>query len=63
MVLHAGPVLARPLFQEGSKCFSANEESKAWLRIGLEDESWNTSKAVRRASKLCRSVRSSFGIS
>ena len=36
----AGPVLAGPLFQEGSKYFSANERSNARLGIGLEYEPW-----------------------
>ena len=32
----AGPVLAAPLFQEGSKYFLANQKSNEWLRTGLE---------------------------
>ena len=37
----AGLVLARPLIQGGSKYFSVNQKSNAWLRIGLEYEPWN----------------------
>ena len=49
---------AGPVFQEGSKYFSANQKSNAWLRIGLEYKPWNTLQ-IRRSSRLQR-VKPSF---